>query len=410
MIAIPPRASATRHAAGRPPMGFVELVAFLATIMALNALAIDAVLPGLPALGHDLGVADDNRRQLVVVVYLAAMGASQLGYGPLADRLGRRPVLLVGLAVYGVAGLASALAPSFPLLVMARVLQGLGAGAPRVVAVSIARDRYQGAEMARVMSLVMMVFMVVPVLAPGLGQVVLWVATWRWIFGVIAAGGLLVAGWAALRLTESLAPANRRALSPRMIGRGLREVVTTRGTVVPMLAMTLNSGALMAYVTSAQQVYQDTFGVGAAFTLLFALVAVTMSAAAFGNAYLVRGLGPARLARRALHVLIVAASVLTLLAVTDHLSLWMFEALTCTIMMTYGFIGSNLNAIAMEPMGHLAGLASSVIGSMTVIGAAILGGVVGHLYDGTARPLVIGTLALGVAARAVLVWSPARAG
>lgn len=395
----------------RPTMGFVELVAFLAIIMALNALAIDVVLPGLPALGAELGVAGGNQRQLVIVVYLVGMGASQLVYGALADRIGRRPTLLIGLAIYGLAGLASAVAPSFGALLAARVAQGLGAGSPRVVAVSIARDRYRGSEMAQVMSLVTMVFMVVPVLAPSLGQAVLWVAGWRWIFGVLAVGGALVATWAGVRLAETLAPAHRRSLSPMAVARGLREVVTTRATAVPIVAMTLMQGVVMAFVTSAQQVYQDTYGVGAAFPLWFALIALTMSVAAFGNARLVRTLGPAALARRALHVMIVSAGAMAALAATDHLGLAAYEALACVVLMSFGFVGSNLNALAMEPMGHLAGTASSVLGAITTIGGGLVGGAVGHLYDGTPRPLALGVLGLALVARATLWLAPAtRAG
>ena len=387
-------------------MGFAELVAFLAIIMALNALAIDIVLPGLPALGADLGVADGNQRQLVIVVYLVGMGASQLVYGALADRIGRRPTLLLGLAIYGAAGLASAVAPSFGVLLAARVVQGLGAGSPRVVAVSIARDRYRGSEMAQVMSLVTMVFMVVPVLAPSLGQGVLWIATWRWIFGVLAVAGAAVAAWAWLRLAESLAPAHRRSLSPRTVARGLREVVTTRAAAVPMAAMALTHGVVMAFVTSAQQVYQETYAVGAAFPLWFAMIAVAMSAAAFGNARLVRAIGPAALARRALHAMIATAAIMAALAATDHLGLAAYQVLACVVLMGFGFVGSNLNALAMESMGHLAGTASSVLGAVTTIGAALIGGAVGYLYDGTARPLTLGVLGLALAARAILALAP----
>lgn len=387
-------------------MGFVELVVFLAVTMALNALAIDVVLPGLPALGADLGVARDNDRQLVIVVYLVSMGLSQLGQGPLADRIGRRPTLLAGLAVYGAAGVASALAPSFAALLVARAVQGLGAGALRVVAVSIARDRYQGTEMARVMSLVTMVFMAVPLLAPALGQTIVWAASWRWVFGVVATGGLAVAAWAVVRLDETLAPAHRRSLAPRAIGRAVREVVTTRAALVPALAMTVLNAGLMAYVTSAQQVFQDTYAAGAWFTVLFAGVALSIAAAAFTNARVVRTLGPARTARRALHALVAFAAVHSLLAATGHLPLAAFEALTCAQMLCSGFVGSNLNALAMEPMGHLAGTASSVIGAIATVGAAALGGAIGAAYDGTAGPLVYGTLATAVGARALLALSP----
>jgi DHA1 family bicyclomycin/chloramphenicol resistance-like MFS transporter len=310
-----------------------------------------------------------------------------------------------------VAALASAVAPSFGWLLAARVAQGIGAGSPRVVAVSIARDRYRGSEMARVMSLVTMVFLVVPVLAPTLGQVLLLVTTWRWIFGVLAVAGAAVATWAGLRLAESLAPAHRRALSPRAVGRGLLEVATTRATAVPLVAMTLTHGVLMGFVTSAQQVYQDTFAVGASFPAWFALIAVTMSIASFGNSRLVRVFGPAALARRALHGMIGFAAVMATLAATDHLGLIAYEVLACGILMSFGFVGSNLSALAMEPMGHLAGTASSVLGAITPLGGRLVGGAVGHLYDGTARPLALGVLGLALVARATLWLAPStRAG
>lgn len=402
MVVDVPRATLT----ARPAMGFGELVLFLAATMALNALAIDVVLPALPQMGADLAVTDPNHNQLVVVVYLIGMGASQLVHGPLADRYGRRVTLLVGLVIYSLAALVSALASSFTALIVGRILQGIGAGSPRVVAMSIARDRYHGTEMARVMSLVMMVFMVVPVLAPSLGQAILLVAPWRWIFGVLTVAGVVISVWTVRRLAETLRPEHRRPLSPRAVARAYAEVLSTRATVVPTLAATLAMGSLMAFVTSSQQVFQEVLGAGRAFPLLFAVGAITMSIGSFFNSRLVRRMGPARLARRALHSFIATAAVLSLLACTEHIDLVTFEALQCVLLLSFGFVGANLNALAMAPMGHLAGTASSAIGAVTSIGAAALGGVIGQQYDGTVRPLVLGSLALGVAARAVLVLSP----
>jgi DHA1 family bicyclomycin/chloramphenicol resistance-like MFS transporter len=387
-------------------MGFTELVAFLAITMALNALAIDIVLPGLPHLGADLAVAEENRRQLVIVVYLISIGLSQIVQGPLADRIGRRATLLWGLAIYVAGGAACAIAPSFAALLTARAIQGLGAGALRIVAMSIARDRYRGTEMARVMSLVTMVFMAVPLLAPSLGQGILWVASWRWVFGAVTLGGVVVASWAAVRLEETLAPAHRRSLSPRAVGRAFAEVATTRATIVATLAMMVLNGALMAYVTSAQQIFQETFAAGPWFTILFALIALTIAVAAFTNARLVRAIGPARMARRALHAFITVAAVHVALAASGRLTLAAFEVLTCMQMLCSGFVGSNLSALALEPMGHMAGTASSVIGAVTIVGSAVIGGAIGSAYDGTARPFVIGTLLLVVITRALLALMP----
>lgn len=383
-------------------MGFVELVAFLASCMAINALSIDIVLPALAQLGDDLAVADPNHRQGVIVTYLIGMGLSQLVFGPSSDRFGRRAVLLVGLSIFTVASLIAALAPTFSGLLLARLIQGLGAGAPRVVAVSIARDRYGGAEMARLMSLVMMVFMVVPILAPSVGQLILFVAPWRWILGVLFAAGFGLALWAAIRLTETLRPEMRRSLAIRTVAGGYLETLRTRSTVVPMVAMGLVMGALMSFITSAQQVFQDVYDVGASFPLLFALIALGMSAGSFLNARWVRILGAGLIARRALIGFVAVSGIFLGCAHLGWVGLVSFMVFQTATLLLFGFVGANLNAMAMEAMPHLAGTASSAIGAFTTIFGALAGGFIGQQFDGTVVPLAAGNLALGFAALIVL--------
>jgi DHA1 family bicyclomycin/chloramphenicol resistance-like MFS transporter len=384
-------------------MGFVELVAFLASCMAINALSIDIVLPALAQLGADVGVADPNHRQGVIVAYLIGMGLSQLVFGPASDRYGRRPILLVGLGVFTAASLAAALAPTFSVLLVARLVQGLGAGAPRVVALSIARDRYGGSEMARLMSLVMMVFMVVPILAPTVGQAVLYVGPWRWIFAVLFVAGLGLAAWTAVRMQETLRPELRRSLEARVIFAGYAETLRTRATVVPMLAMSLAMGALMAFITSVQQIFQDVYQVGENFPLLFALIAVGMSLGSFLNARWVRIHGTARIARHALTAFSLISAAFVALSLLGWVDLVLFMVLQSLSLTLFGFVGANLNALAMEPMAHLAGTASSAIGAFTTIGGALLGGFVGQQFDGTVTPLAAGNLALSTAALIVFV-------
>ncbi len=386
------------------PMAFAEFVAFVAACMALNALAIDVMLPALPDLNADFFLNDPNQSQAVIAVYLLGMGASQLIYGPLSDRFGRRPVLIGGLLLFSLAGLLSALAPSFTLMLAARFVQGLGAGAPRVIAVSLARDTYSGRQLGRVMSLAMMVFMAVPILAPSVGQLILLVAPWRWAFGALVVGGGAVLAWTLFRLEESLPAARRRSISPAAVLDGFRIAITTRSAMGYMLAMGLVLGAHMGFITSAQRIFMDIFDAGQRFSLLFALVAMAMSVAAFTNSRLVMRFGMRRLAIVGLSALVLLNVAHLLVLTRGPETLPVFLLMQAGSMFLFGFLGANLNALAMEPLGHVAGTASSLIGFFTTVSGALLGFGVGQLFDGSVVPLtmayvVLGTAALGVVMR-----------
>lgn len=388
--------------ATRTPMGFAEFVGFIAACMALNALAIDVMLPALPLLNADFALADPNHAQAVIPVYLLGMGVSQLFYGPLSDRYGRRPVLIGGLLLFAAAGLVSSMTTSFDALLAARLLQGAGAGAPRVVAVSLARDRYSGAQMGRVMSLAMMVFMAVPILAPSLGQLILLVAPWRWAFGSLVLAGAAVLAWTMLRLEESLPRERRRSISPAAIVDAYRITLTSRMATGYMLALGLVLGAHMGFIISAQQIFVDVFDVGRSFTVLFALVALSISVAAFTNARLVHRFGMRRLILIGL-VATVALNIFHLgVIAAGGESLLTFMLLQGGSVFIFGFLASNLNTLAMEPLGHVAGTASSMIGFFTTVVGALIGLGIGQLFNGSVSPLVaayavLALLALGVA-------------
>lgn len=388
--------------AAGPRMGFVEFVLFVAACMALNALSIDVYLPALPSLGKDLAVVDPNDRQAVILAYMYGFGPSQLVYGPFADRFGRRTTLLGGLVLFTGAGVLSAFAPTLPLLLLARALQGFGAGSSRVIAVTLVRDLHHGAEMARVMSLAMMVFMIVPILAPAVGQGVLLFGPWRWIGGLLALAGLTLIAWAGLRMEETLRPEMRRSIAPRQLVAGFAETVRNRTARTYTIATGLVFGGLMSFITSAQQIFQDVYGVGTGFPLLFAVIALAMSLASFLNSRLVRRLGTGLLAHRALAALIVVSGVHGALALGGGVGLGTFVVFQALTLFTFGFVGANFNAIAMEPMGHLAGTASSTIGATTTILSATFGFVVGQLFDGTIVPLTVGTCALAILSATVL--------
>ena len=275
LLSLPPRRlqTMTMHeqvepgAAGETRIGFKEFVAMVAALMALNALAIDIMLPGLREIGHALDVSDENRRQTVLTAYLWAFGVGQLLVGSVSDRFGRKPVLLGGLALYIVAAAICAAAPTFEALLVARALQGLASAAPRVVVTAVVRDRYGGRRMASVMSLAMMAFISVPVLAPSIGQLILLFGSWRAIFGLLTVYGLVMTVWTWRRLPETLPPDRRRSASLTDVAFAIRKVLTTRQTLGYALATGMMFGANFGFIVSAQQIFTDVFGLGVYFPL-----------------------------------------------------------------------------------------------------------------------------------------------
>jgi DHA1 family bicyclomycin/chloramphenicol resistance-like MFS transporter len=384
----------TAPAAVRGP-GFPEFVCLIAMFMALNALAIDSMLPALPDIGAALGVVSDNSRQWVITAYLLGFGVAQIVYGPLADRFGRKPVLIAGLSIYAVCAIACAFAPTFELLIAARVATGMGAAATRVLAVSIVRDRYSGRTMARVMSLSFLVFLGVPILAPAMGQLVLMVATWNWIFGVLAAFAVIVLIWAIVRLPETLHPRDRLPVSAGRILGAFREAVTNRVSIGYTLAMTAITGALFGFINSSQQIFYDVFEAPGLFATVFALIAGGIAVASLLNSRLVERLGSRLISHTALLGFIAMSAIHTLITLTGHESIWTFAIVQALTMFCFGFIAGNFGAMAMEPMGHIAGTASSAQGFISTILGSLMGFLIGQGFNGSVTPMAIGFLAMG---------------
>ena len=378
--------------------GFPEFVALIAMMMALNALAIDSMLPALPAIGEALGVASENSRQWVITAYLLGFGVTQIIYGPLADRYGRKPVLMVGLSLYVVFSVLAAFSPTFELLIAARVGTGVGAAALRVLAVSIVRDRYAGRTMARVMSLSFLVFLGVPILAPTLGQAILLVAPWPWVFGVLAVGGAAFAAWAAIRLPETLHPENRMPIRVGRVTSAFREALTNRQSIGYTLAITAISGALFGFINSSQQIFFDVFHEPQLFTLVFGAVAGGIAVASLLNARLVERLGSRLISHTALLGFITMSGIHAVVALTGHETIWTFAVLQALTMFCFGFIAGNFGSMAMEPMGHIAGTASSAQGFISTTGGATLGFLIGQQFNGSAVPMTLGFVALGLTA------------
>lgn len=389
--------------AGASDLGFKEFVALIAAMMGLTALAIDAMLPALPDIGASLGVADDNDRQWVLAIFLLGFGAAQIIYGTLSDRFGRKPVLLTGLALYVGFSLLATLAPSFGLLLAARFLQGASVAVSRVLAISIVRDRFHGRQMARVMSLAFIVFMAAPILAPAIGQLILFVAPWRWIFAALAIAGAAVLVWAALRLPETLHPEHRLPLSFSRIVAAWRRTVTERYSLGYTVAVTLLQGGLLGFLTSVQQIFYDVFEAPLLFTPLFALCAGAMAIASWQNSRLVVRLGTRFLSHWALLGFIGFAALHVAVAAMGIESIWSFVILQALTMGCFGLAASNFSAMAMDEMGEIAGSAASVQGLFATLAGTGIGIVIGQQFDGTTLPLALGFLICGLLSLGV-VW------
>jgi DHA1 family bicyclomycin/chloramphenicol resistance-like MFS transporter len=392
-----------------PRPGSRETVAMLAGLMALNAFAIDAMIPALPAIGADLGVAADNDRQLVVVAYMFGFGSTQLLWGPLADRFGRKPVLAAGVLLYVAFAFLCAFAWTFPLLIAGRIAMGASAAVTRVLVVTMVRDLFQGEEMARTMSLVFMVFMLVPVLAPSVGQGILLVGPWRAIFGVLGAYALLMALWSWRRLPETLHPEYRRSLRFGEIGSAMWATLRDRQSFGYTLALTVTFGALTAYIASVQQIIFDAFKAPEAIGIAFGAIAAPMALTSWLNSRVVGTFGMRRVGHGG--TIAFAAITLThaLIAAAGFETLALFILLQGLAMAAFAFTSSNLSTLAMENMGPIAGTASSVQGVIGTIGGAAIGLGIGRSFNGTALPFLIGmATCAALALLAVVVTEPKR--
>jgi MFS transporter, DHA1 family, multidrug resistance protein len=372
-----------------------EFVALIAAIMSLNALAIDVMLPALPHMSAALGVAEENQRQFVITSYILGFGLGQLFVGPLSDRFGRRMPLLLGIGIYVAAVVAATMAPSFAVLLALRFIQGLGASATRVVATAVVRDRFAGRAMAEVMSLVFMVFMVVPVIAPSIGEVLLLVGPWQSIFLFMGALALVFGFWAWLRLPETLDPAERRPLTAANIWDGFRIVLSNRLAFFYALAGTFLFGALFGFISTAQQIYVDIYDLGIWFPAAFAFVAGFMALSSFLNSRIVRRVGMRRMSHFALITFTALSGVLLAVSLRGQPPLWMFLGLIAMIMFMFGWSASNMNSLSLHPLGQVAGTAASVFGFIQTVGGALMGGFVGQQFDGTVTPTAAGYFVLG---------------
>lgn len=372
-----------------------EFIALAALVMALNALAIDIMLPALPDIGDAIEVVSENHRQYVITSFLIGFGISQLFFGPLCDAIGRRKTFFIGVTIYIIAAVAGSMTESFTAMITMRVIQGIGAGATRVVALSMVRDSFAGRAMAEVMSLIMMVFMVMPVLAPAFGQLIILFGPWQWIYIAMAVIALIALVWVTYRMPETLKPENRRAYRPDVVIEGFKIVFTNRSALMYGLANMVKIGALFGFLTASQQIYGELYELGTLFPVAFGFIALVMASASFANSRYVGRFGMRLLSHSALLGFVALSAIWAALAYFDALPLWLFIALQAPIMFLFGLTGTNFNSLAMEPLGKVAGTAASVFGFMQTAGGALLGTLIGQSYNGTVLPIALGYLIFG---------------
>jgi MFS transporter, DHA1 family, multidrug resistance protein len=386
------------------PLSFRGFVLVLAALMAINALAVDIMLPGFANIAASLNT-DITTVQTTITAYMMGFGLSQLFLGFLADRFGRKPVLLAGLALYAVAAILSAGAGDLSTLLWARVVQGFGAGAPRVIVGAAARDCYEGRRLARVMSLVMTIFMAAPILAPALGQAIMLVAGWRAIFAVLFLYSILLLVYSWGRFPETLAPENRRMVRWPVVAQALVSIFGNRQTVGYTLAAGAFFGSLFGFIASAQQVMVGVYGLGLWFPVAFAAMALTLSFASFANSLLVERYGMRLLSHGAVIGFSVLSGLMYLLSLYGVLYLPVFMAIHSVNMLLVGLVFANFNALAMEPQGHVAGVASAFVSAVTVVIGATIGYFIGRAFDGTVIPMAEGFFLSGLATVALLLFT-----
>lgn len=373
-------------------MSFAEFIVLMAMMMSLTALSIDAMLPALSTIGKDLGVQNPNDNQLMISALFLGLAFGQLIYGPISDSTGRKLPLYGGLTVFVVGSLISVLATSLTVMIIGRAIQGFGLASPRTISLAMIRDQFKGREMAKVMSFVMMIFILVPTIAPVVGQLILLVANWKAIFIFILIMALLILVWFSTRMHETLEEKNRIPFSFQRIRKSLVEIFSSKVALGYTITAGLVSSAFIGFLNSAQQIFQDQYNLGDKFPIYFGVLAMSIGLASFFNSKMVMRYGSQTMVKTAISVLVIIAILFAVLvpSLGTIMPLWLTMLYLITTLFCIGILFGNLNSMAMEPLGHIAGIGSAMVGSISTFVAVAIGTVIGLRYDGTILPIIYG--------------------
>ncbi len=391
---------------GQKTISFSEFVALIALTMALVAFAINMILPALQQIGKDLALGDPNDVQLIVSLLYLGLAIGQLLFGPLSDSIGRKPSMLFGLIVFATGCLISICAESFGVLLSGQLIQGIGLGAPRIVTVAIVRDNFVGREMARVMSFIMVVFIFVPTVSPALGQAIMFNASWTAIYALLLGLTLLMLIWFHLRLAESLPRSQRTALSLARLIKELRELCNSPRAIGYTVLSGLISSAFIAYLNLSQQIFQVQYQLGAQYPFYFAILSLGLGAASLLNGRIVLRFGMTRLTKWALFT---SGGVSTIFCCVAYLFLghppfWMLMLVMMILLFCFGILVGNLNALAMEPLGHIAGIGAAFVGSLSTFISVPVAILIGKCYDNSVLPLIVGFAICSAFSLVVFYW------
>jgi DHA1 family bicyclomycin/chloramphenicol resistance-like MFS transporter len=388
----------------------LEFIVLVALLNAMVAMSIDTMLPAIGTIASELGATDPNSRQYIIIVFFAGMTLGTLIYGPWSDSIGRKPAIFVGLGFYAVGALLCLFATSLPVMLVGRAIQGFGAASPRIVSIAMVRDGSSGAAMARVMSFVMTVFMLVPILAPSIGQLVLLVASWRFIFLGFLVMGAIAALWLWRRQPETLPRERRSPLEIEVLLSAANIVLRHPVTMGYTLAVGCIFGSFISYLGTSQQLFAEQYGQGQYFAIWFGVFAVAIALAMIVNARLVMRYGMRNLSKWALRGSIILSALFLLagLLTQGHPPLWLLGLYLFTNFFCSGILFGNYNSIALEPMGRIAGMAAAISGSLSSLVAILAGSFIGQLYDGTVIPMAAGFTVLGLFAFALTEWAERR--
>lgn len=379
-----------------------EFTLLVALLMSIVAMSIDALLPALGFISQDIPLSHGNQAQYIISVLFLGMALGQLICGPLSDATGRKKILYAGILLFFCGSLICFFAQDINTLLIGRFIQGLGVAGPYVSAISIVRDKYSGNEMARIMSLVMMIFIMVPALAPSIGQAVLLVSSWRYIFVLYIVYALIIGIWIFVRLEETLPKEYRIPFSTRGFIDGFKEAISNYSTMCYTLCMGLFFGSFLGYLNSSQQIFQDLFQTGKLFTIYFGVLALVFGVASLVNSRFVEKWGMDYLCNHAVWGIILSSAIFLVILMLFPANLWLFMIYASVLFFCFGLVFGNVNAMAMEPMGHVAGIASAIIGATSSIMSMLIGTAIGQMYNGTLVPVTSGFLILSIAALVIL--------